>query len=100
MFWMKFSEFNEVHRKSTIEKKMLGMQVAVKLVHCFSYLIYLFQFLFRVFRLFWDQSVIEVQLFAISLFVLFVVLNDETCLNVLSSRVLEKGTLVCRNVGV
>jgi len=25
--------------------------------------------------------------------------NDETCLNVESSRILEKGTLECRNVG-
>ena len=32
-------------------------------------------------------------------YVFFVGFNDETCLNVKSSRILEKGTLVCRNVG-
>ena len=31
--------------------------------------------------------------------VFFVGFNDETCLNVKSSRILEEGTLVCRNVG-
>ena len=79
--------------------KNLGKQFNIVIVSIGSILV-LFCFILYSWR-FQEKrvGVVQFQKCVLSKPLFFVGVNDETCLNVESSSILEKGTLVCKNFG-
>ena len=66
----------------TLQRKKLVMQVDVLIGTFFPTILFsCFNFLYAVSAICWNQSAVQVQFIAILYFVLFLVFNDETCLN-------------------